>query len=104
MRERVLQLSAAGVLALALTACGGSPTKTSTGEFIDDRVLTTKVKTSLLNDPQVKGTSVNVDTFKGTVQLSGFVRSEAERVRAGQLAREVNGVGEVRNNLEVRGQ
>lgn len=102
--RRVRTLAASGLLAAALAGCAGSATKQSTGERIDDGMLTAKVKTALLNDPQVKGTAVNVDTFKGVVQLSGFVRTESERVRAAQLARDVNGVGDVRNNLEVRGQ
>lgn len=95
---------AACLLAATLAACGGSPTKQSTGERLDDSVLTAKVKTALLKDDQVKGTAVNVETFKGAVQLSGFVESEAERVRAGQLARGVDGVDEVRNDLQVRGR
>lgn len=104
LRQKVPGFVAACLLAVALSGCGGSPTKESTGEVIDDSVLTTKVKTALLKDPQVKGTAVNVETFKGTVQLSGFVQSESERVRAAQLARSVKGVSEVRNDLQVRGQ
>jgi len=103
-KQRVRALVASCLLAAALTGCAGSATKQSTGERIDDSTLTARVKTALLKDPDVKGTSVNVDTFKGVVQLSGFVRTDSERVRAAQLARDVNGVGEVRNNLEVRGQ
>lgn len=95
---------AACLLAASLAACGGSPTKQSAGERLDDGVLTAKVKTALLKDDQVAGTAVNVESFKGTVQLSGFVASEAERVRAGQLARGVEGVDEVRNDLQVRGR
>jgi len=91
-------------LALILTGCAGSATKQSTGDVIDDGMLTARVKTALMKDPDVKGTSVNVDTFKGTVQLSGFVSSDLERTRAGQVARQVNGVAEVRNNLEVKGR
>jgi osmotically-inducible protein OsmY len=102
-KHRFTSLIAAGALAASLAACGGSPAKQSTGERLDDGVLTAKVKTALLKDGEVKGTSVNVDTFKGTVQLSGFVRTDAERVRAGELARGVAGVEEVRNDLQVRG-
>ena len=67
-------------------------------------MVTAKVKTALLNDPDASGTSVNVETFKGVVQLSGFVRSDQERLRAAQLARSVDGVAEVRNDLQIRGR
>lgn len=102
---RRFRTAAAAVLAaIVLAACGGGATKQSTGDILDDGVITAKVKTTLLNDPDVKGTSVNVETFKGVVQLSGFVRSEAERARAAQLARNVAGVSEVRNDLQVQGR
>ncbi len=91
-----------GALALALAACGGTPTKSSTGEYFDDTVITSKVKTKLLADPDVKGTAVDVEVFRGTVQLSGFVRSEQEREKAEALARQVAGVQEVRNDLRLR--
>ena len=95
-------LIGAGTLALALVGCGGTPTKSSTGEYFDDSVMATKVKTALLKDPDVKGTAVNVEVFRGTVQLSGFVRSEHEREKAGDLARQVAGVQDVRNDLQLR--
>jgi len=92
------------LLAFTLTGCGGGPSKQSTGERLDDSVVTAKVKAALLNDQDVSGTSVNVETFKGVVQLSGFVRTDQERMRAAQLARSINGVSEVRNDLQIRGQ
>lgn len=101
--QRLRTMAAVGLLAASLTACGGSATKQSTGEHLDDGMISAKVKTTLYNDQEVKGSSVNVDTFKGVVQLSGFVRSDGERVRAGELARGVAGVSEVRNDLQVRG-
>jgi osmotically-inducible protein OsmY len=90
------------VLAVALAACAGSPTKESTGEIIDDTVLTTKVKSKLIGDKEVSALDVQVETFKGTVQLSGFVGSERERQRAAELARSVDGVKEVRNDLQLK--
>jgi len=87
--------------AVTVAGCGGSPAKQSTGERLDDSVLTAKVKTTSLTDAQVTGIAVNVDPFKGTVQLSGFVGTEAERVRAGELARIMNGV---RHDLQVGGE
>ncbi len=101
--HRTTGLVAALALTVTLVGCGGGPTKQSTGERLDDSVLTAKVKTALLKDDNVKGTAVNVESFKGTVQLSGFVRTQAERVRAGELARGIAGVDEVRNDLQVRG-
>jgi osmotically-inducible protein OsmY len=83
---------AAATLAVTLVGCGGSPTKSSTGEYFDDTVITSKVKTKLLTDPDVKGTAVDVEVFRGTVQLSGFVRSEQEREKAERLVRQVAGV------------
>jgi osmotically-inducible protein OsmY len=94
----------AATLALALVGCGGTPTKSSTGEYFDDSVITSKVKTKLLADPDVKGTAVDVEVFRGTVQLSGFVRSEQERDKAELLARQVAGVQDVKNDLLLRQQ
>ena len=93
---------AAALLALTLAACGGSPTRESTGELMDDSVITTKVKTALIADKKVSGTNVSVETFKGRVLLSGFVKNEAERTQAETTARNVAGVKEVNNKLEVR--
>jgi osmotically-inducible protein OsmY len=92
----------AGVLATLLVGCGGTPTRSSTGEYFDDTVITSKVKTALLADPDVKGTAVNVEVFRGTVQLSGFVRSEQEREKAERLTRQVAGVQDVKNDLRLR--
>jgi osmotically-inducible protein OsmY len=90
------------IVALALGACAGTSQKESTGEFFDDTVLTGKVKTALLGDPAVSGLAVNVETFKGVVQLSGFVKTSAERNRAAELARGVKGVKEVKNDILLR--
>lgn len=94
------------VLALAFTAmlaaCAGTATQESTGEYIDDTVVTSRVKSVLLNDPNVSGLAINVETYRGTVQLSGFVKSAGERNRAVQLARDVKGVRQVRNDILIR--
>ena len=92
----------AAILAAALTACGGSPTKESTGELVDDSLITTKVKTALIADKKVSGTNISVETFKGRVLLSGFVKSEDERTQAETATRAVAGVKEVNNKIEVR--
>lgn len=96
--------AAAALLAAALFAAGCAPTATQrgTGEFVDDATINAKVKAALLADPQVPGTAVNVDTYRGVVQLSGFVASEAEKRKASQKAAEVAGVTSVRNDLQIR--
>lgn len=97
-RRRVLVF----LLPLMLAGCAGTATQESTGEYIDDTVLTSRVKGVLLGDPQVSGLSINVETFKGTVQLSGFVKTVSERNRAVQLTRSVKGVRQVRNDILIR--
>ena len=93
---------AAALAAALLAACGGSPTKESTGEMVDDSVITTKVKTALLADKRVSGTDVSVETFKGRVLLSGYVKSPDERQAAERIARQVAGVKEVNNKIAVQ--
>jgi len=95
---------AAVVLAALLTACGGSPTKESTGEYIDDTAITTKVKTAFVQDKEVKVTEIKVDTFKGNVQLSGFASTSAEIERAVEIASQVPGVKSVRNDIRLKPQ
>ncbi len=92
----------AALLGLLLNACAGSPTEESTGQYVDDSAITTKVKSSLFADPGTSGLSISVETYKGTVQLSGFVHTEAERNRAGAIARSVPGVVSVKNDLHLR--
>jgi len=72
------------------------------GELVDDSVVTAKVKAKLVDDPVTKAYQINVETFKGIVQLSGFVDSAEARSRATQLARDVGGVKDVKNSLQVR--
>jgi osmotically-inducible protein OsmY len=99
--NRVSAAVAAIAVAL-LAACAPTATKEGTGEYVDDSLITTKVKAALADDPQVKATEVNVETFKGTVQLSGFVESSASGERAAELARQVKGVKDVKNNTQVK--
>ena len=89
-------------LATITSGCAGSATKESTGEYIDDASITTKVKASFVKDPLVKAIDVKVDTFKGTVQLSGFVDTAEQKARAEQLAASTNGVSAVKNNITVK--
>ena len=74
----------------------------SAGEYVDDSVITTKVKTLLAEDDFLKSFQIGVETYKGTVQLSGFVNSQQAIDKAGQIARSVKGVASVKNNLIVK--
>jgi hyperosmotically inducible periplasmic protein len=91
-----------GSVATFATGCSSSPTRKSTGEYIDDAGITAKVKAAFVKDPAVKALAVNVDTFKGTVQLNGFVDTAEEKARAEQIARGVTGVVGVQNALTVK--
>ncbi len=91
-----------GLVWIMLTGCAGGTTHESTGEYLDDSVLTTKVKTSILGDSKLKILQINVETYKGVVQLSGFVDSAAAVSRAVQLASTVKGVKSVNNSLIVK--
>ena len=82
---------------LLLTACGKT-----VGETIDDATITTRVKTSLLNDPDVGGLRIDVDTFKGVVTLSGRVKTKDEEAKALALARKIGGVADVKSTLQVQ--
>ncbi|MET0857147.1 MAG: BON domain-containing protein [Telluria sp.] len=92
----------ASFLILSLVACAPTATSEGTGEYVDDSVITTKVKAALASDPDVKATEVNVETFKGVVQLSGFVSSPEAAQKAVSLTRAVQGVREVKNNTVVK--
>lgn len=90
-------------VALIMIACAATRTQKSTGEVIDDTVITTRVKTALVGDPITKARDIDVATFKGRVQLNGFVDSTQEKTTASAIARQVNGVSSVDNNLKLKG-
>jgi osmotically-inducible protein OsmY len=91
------------IIVLASTwGCGSTATKEGTGEYVDDSVITTKVKTAIFNDATLKVNEINVETFKGVVQLSGFVRSQADIDKAVQVARGVAGVKSVKNDMRIK--
>lgn len=105
MKKQLGNYIAASFLAVALVSvagCESTPKQEGTGEYIDDSVITTKVKTALVNDPVTKATEINVETFKGVVQLSGFVSSQSAINRAVELARGVSGVKSVRNDMRLK--
>ncbi len=88
------------VFALLMSAgCASTPTQEGTGEYVDDTVITTKVKAAILNDATLKSSEINVETFKGVVQLSGFVASNTEINQAVEVARAVTGVRSVKNDI-----
>jgi hyperosmotically inducible protein len=89
------------IVALALGACSATRTQQSAGEVVDDSVLTAKVKTALIEDPVTKAGQIDVETYRGVVQLAGVVDSQEAKARAVELARAVSGVQEVRNDLRV---
>jgi osmotically-inducible protein OsmY len=90
------------MLIAIFTACASTPKKESTGEYVDDSVITTKVKSLLAADDFLKSFQIGVETFKGTVQLSGFVASQQAVDKAGEIARSVKGVTSVKNDLVVK--
>lgn len=82
--------------------CGSTATQEGTGEYVDDTVVTAKIKTAMLNEPSLKVTEINVETFKGVVQLSGFVNSQTDISKAVELAGGVAGVKSVKNDMRVK--
>lgn len=103
MRKAFVQkIALAGLLAAALSGCAGTRTTESTGELVDDSVITTKVKSALLTEKNVDSTAISVETFKGRVLLAGYVKSPDQRQRAEGIARSVAGVKAVNNRIELR--
>jgi osmotically-inducible protein OsmY len=82
--------------------CASTPKQEGTGEYVDDTVITTKVKAAVLNEPSLKSAEINVETFKGVVQLSGFVSSQANINREVEVARSFPGVKSVKNDMRLK--
>jgi hyperosmotically inducible periplasmic protein len=99
VRAVVLAIAVASLLPLTFAACGKT-----VGETIDDATITARVKTALLNDPQVGGMKIDVDTAQGVVTMSGIVKNKAEETRAIELARQTPGVRDVKSTLQVGSQ
>lgn len=103
MHRLVRSLSALGLAVLAGCATTSSaPEQQSTGAYLDDAALTTKVKTRLLQEPGVDSGNINVETYQGVVQLSGFMDSRAEMSKALQAVRSVEGVRSIRNDMRLK--
>ncbi len=100
--NRILQLLVCIGLITAFLGCAATQKHESTGQYVDDSVITTKVKTAIFNEATLKTMQINVETFKGVVQLSGFVDSAQSVKKAGEVARSVKDVKEVKNDLVVK--
>jgi hyperosmotically inducible protein len=90
------------VLFASTLGCAGGPQKEGTGEYVDDTIITGKVKSAILNEPSLKVAEINVETFKGRVQLSGFVKSRNDMTKAVEVARGVGGVTSVANDMRIK--
>jgi len=96
---------AAVAIALVFTTvlgCASEPKQESTGEYLDDAVITTKVKAAIFNEPDLKSSEVKVVTYKGDVQLSGFVSTPEARLKAVEVAKTVKGVKSVKNDMQLK--
>ena len=87
---------------VAIAGCSSTSTEKSTGEYIDDTVITTKVKAAFVEDDDLKASEIQVETFKGTVQLSGFVAESSDVAKAERVAKQVKGVKSVKNDIRVK--
>jgi hyperosmotically inducible protein len=90
------------ILLLSMLGCASTAQQEGTGEYVDDSVITTKVKAAIFDEPSLKVAEINVETFKGIVQLSGFVSSRADMDKAVEVARGVNGVKSVKNDMQLK--
>lgn len=90
------------MLMSALVGCASTSQQEGTGEYFDDSVITTKVKAAIFDEPSLKSAEINVETFKGVVQLGGFVSSQANINKATELARSVKGVKSVKNDMRLK--
>jgi hyperosmotically inducible protein len=108
MLNTLFKATLVALMTVSISATVGCSSTSSTsdhrtaGQTLDDGTITAKVKTALIQDPMTKARDINVDTYQGVVQLSGFVDDRTQRSRAVQVARGVNGVKEVRDNLEIK--
>ncbi|MFZ2311206.1 MAG: BON domain-containing protein [Methylobacter sp.] len=87
---------------MTAAGCASTQKHEGTGEYVDDSVITTKVKAAILEDPALSSAEINVETFKGVVQLSGFMNSSAHITKAIEVARSVKGVKSVKNDMRLK--
>ena len=101
-KTKLMTALLAAVMMTAVVGCASTSTKEGTGEYFDDSWITTKVKTAILNESTLKSAEINVETFKGTVQLSGFVKQKEDIAKAAAVTRTVKGVKDVKNDLRQK--
>lgn len=102
--RKILMTLAAAICVAALAGCASTPTQESAGEYLDSSVITARVKMALLNAENLPSGEISVASFKGGVQLSGFVPTETDKSRAEVIARDIDGVKSVTNSIQVKGQ
>ena len=90
------------VAMVSVVGCASTAQHEGTGEYVDDSVITTKVKAAIFNEPTLKVSEINVETFKGVVQLSGFVTSKTAEIKAVEVSRAVHGVKSVKNDMRIK--
>jgi osmotically-inducible protein OsmY len=100
--QRALGAALAAAALIGAAGCAPTQTSQSTGEIVDDAAVTARVKSALINEPGVKSTAINVETFRGTVSLSGFVDSDEMARKATDAAEKVRGVRSVKNDMRVK--
>lgn len=100
--HRIMKFLACFVLIASFMGCAATQKRQSSGEYVDDSVITTKVKAAIFEEPTLKMFQINVKTYNAVVQLSGFVDTAQSVSKAGEVARNVNGVKEVRNDLLIK--
>jgi osmotically-inducible protein OsmY len=101
-QHRLLAAVLSAFLVVSVVGCASTSKQEGTGEYVDDSVITTKVKAAIFNEPTLKSAEINVETFKGVVQLSGFVDSQADINKAVEVSRSVKGVVSVKNAMRVK--
>ena len=99
--RKIATIASVSLMAMAL-GCASTAKQEGSGEYVDDTVVTTKVKAAIFNEPSLKSAEINVETFKGVVQLSGFVSSPAAESTAVAVARKVDGVKSVKNDMRLK--
>jgi osmotically-inducible protein OsmY len=99
---RIVSSLLAALMLTTLVGCAGTAKQESVGEYVDDTVITTAVKAAIVNEPTLKVAEINVETFKGVVQLSGFVASADSVATASTVARSVKGVKSVKNDIRLK--
>ncbi|CAG1021194.1 Osmotically-inducible protein Y [Methylococcales bacterium] len=100
--SRFLSAFIVALTLITAAGCSSSPKHEGTGEYVDDTVITSKVKAAILNEPGLSSAEINVETFKGVVQLSGFVKSSADITKAVTVAKGVSGVKSVKNDMRLK--